>query len=237
MSAFPRGGSGPPSGEKGVTAARLNRAIPTASLGLVTYVNLCLLGKRVRFTSAAYEIGIPSSWKRTLLFITKGRVGKGAPTLGNMMLPEGTQGPTSSSASAGDPMSLDRTSGDPMSLDRTSGDPMSVSYEQPRSAGNPPKESVASNPIEGGRASSSKTRRHIEDEVMKSLTDLLDREGEKSDISRDAISDILKLHKRTEPELHAVLSHLHYEGVRSPWYRETLERQRVLETLSEDEDA
>lgn len=39
MSAFPRGGSGPPSGEKGVTAARLNRAIPTASLGLVTYYN------------------------------------------------------------------------------------------------------------------------------------------------------------------------------------------------------
>ena len=182
-----------------------------------------LLGRGLSFLlqRVGWEVGLFFSILLALLNL------EGAPTLGNMMLPEGTQGPTSSSASAGDPMSLDRTSGDPMS----------VSYEQPRSAGNPPKESVASNPIEGGRASSSKTRRHIEDEVMKSLTDLLDREGEKSDISRDAISDILKLHKRTEPELHAVLSHLHYEGVRSPWYRETLERQRVLETLSEDEDA
>ena len=172
-----------------------------------------LLGRGLSFLlqRVGWEVGLFFSILLALLNL------EGAPTLGNMMLPEGTQGPTSSSASAGDPMS--------------------VSYEQPRSAGNPPKESVASNPIEGGRASSSKTRRHIEDEVMKSLTDLLDREGEKSDISRDAISDILKLHKRTEPELHAVLSHLHYEGVRSPWYRETLERQRVLETLSEDEDA
>ena len=54
-----------------------------------------------------------------------------------------------------------------MSLDRTSGDPMSVSYEQPRSAGNPPKESVASNPIEGGRASSSNTPRPLYDEVIR----------------------------------------------------------------------
>lgn len=84
------------------------------------------------------------------------------------MLPEGTQGPTSSSASAGDPMSISSASaGDPMSLDRTSGDPMSVSYEQPRSAGNPPKESVASNPIEGGRASSSNTPRPLYDEVIR----------------------------------------------------------------------
>lgn len=46
---------------------------------------------------------------------------EGAPTLGNMMLPEGNQGPTSSSASAGDPMSISSASaGDPMSQDWTS---------------------------------------------------------------------------------------------------------------------
>lgn len=101
----------------------------------------------------AYEIEIPSSWKRTLLFITKGRLESGlffSIFLALLNL-EGTQGPTSSFALAGDPMSISSASvGDSMSLDRTSGDPMSVSYEQPRSTGNPPKESVASNPIEGG---------------------------------------------------------------------------------------
>ena len=133
-----------------------------------------LLGRGLSFLlqRVGWEVGLFFKILLALLNL------EGAPTLGNMMLPEGTQGPTSSSASAGDPMSissasagdpmsLDRTSGDPMSLDRTSGDPMSVSYEQPRSAGNPPKESVASNPIEGGRASSSNTRRHIEDEVIR----------------------------------------------------------------------
>lgn len=152
---------------------------------------------------------------------------------------DGDSDPMDTASSAGDPMSVSDGQGQPSSA----GDPMSVSYGRPMSIdGHPQSEgSVGSNGAPSGReevsrasSSNSNARRQLQDRVIEEITRLLGREGQESQTSLDAISDVMKLHIKTEQQLLAIHSQLQIEGTKSCWYVETVKRQSTLDPLEEE---